>query len=543
MKKSVVIQKILGFGIMSVVISLILAGMGFGVVEYYKIKNESLNKTHLQMDMLVFNLQPTLLFDDKAAADKILQSLREDRSINKVKLYKADGTEFAAYLPSRRPSDIHLSKEIYFDQKLIGHLDIEAVYSGIKEKYFAYLLITLLIIIFSIPAAYLISAPLRSQVSEAVVQIEQQSDRLRLLADQVVSSEQRERKRIAALIHDHLQQILVASKMQLDLTSKKMNNKEYEKATVNLKRSEEYLNEAIRAAKSLTVELRPPVLYEAGLISAFQWLATKFKNDHDLNVDLHLQEIPLKLPDNLKILIFESVKELLFNVVKYAGVGAADLYSKYEEGLIIICVKDAGCGFDVELMDKMSMEKGFGLFSIRERLKLINGKLNIKTGLQSGTEVEIIIPSDMIVETVKNHEGVKGLTEVEEKTKDQSIKILLVDDHKIVREGIANILKEHPGFNVIAQAENGMEAVEKAGIFMPDIVIMDINMPKLNGIEATRAIKSKYSDIQIIGLSVQDENDVAESMKNAGAATLLNKAGDPRQLIEAIITFTRKNHA
>ena len=70
---------------------------------------------------------------------------------------------------------------------------------------------------------------------------------------------------------------------------------------------------------------------------------------------------------------------------------------------------------------------------------------------------------------------------------------------------------------------------------------MDINMPKMNGIEATRAIKAKFPQIQIIGLSVQDENDVAESMKKAGAATLLNKAGDPQDLVQAIVSFARNS--
>ena len=112
---------------------------------------------------------------------------------------------------------------------------------------------------------------------------------------------------------------------------------------------------------------------------------------------------------------------------------------------------------------------------------------------------------------------------------------MLVDDHKIVREGIANILKENLLFNVVAQAENGLEAVEKAERFRPDVIIMDVNMPKLNGIEATRAIKNKSPDAHIIGLSVQDEDHIAESMKKAGAIALLNKGGDPQELIRMIM--------
>ena len=117
--------------------------------------------------------------------------------------------------------------------------------------------------------------------------------------------------------------------------------------------------------------------------------------------------------------------------------------------------------------------------------------------------------------------------------------ILLADDHKIVREGLFNLLKENEAFNIVAQAENGLDAVEKTKFFHPDVVVMDINMPKLNGIEATRIIKNSYANIHVIGLSVQDERDVAESMKKAGAVTLINKAGDPQELVDAILKLRK----
>ena len=94
--------------------------------------------------------------------------------------------------------------------------------------------------------------------------------------------------------------------------------------------------------------------------------------------------------------------------------------------------------------------------------------------------------------------------------------------------------------NVVAQAENGMDAVEKAEIFRPDVIVMDINMPKLNGIEATRLIKNKFPFMDIVGLSVQDEKDVEDSMKKAGAVALLNKAGDPDDLVKAILACAEK---
>lgn len=381
---------------------------------------------------------------------------------------------------------------------------------------------------------------LEKRVKERTLQLEQQSHRLRVLADQVATTEQRERKRIAALIHDHLQQILVAGKLQLGQTLKSLEQKQYDKALRSVQRADIFLNDAIQASRSLTVELRPPVLYEDGLTAAFQWLTRKFEADHHLEVILDLQETPVAMTDGLKIMVFESVKELLFNVTKHAKVGQAKLSFKYQDDhSFYLSVEDKGVGFNLIPEEKMSLEGGMGLFSIRERLKLLNAKCKITACPNAGAKIEIIIPAENFLSKEKEagRNGEDGNHQKNKIADDErnAIRILLVDDHKIVREGIANILKEKPRFKVVAQAENGLEAVEKARQFCPDVIVMDVNMPKLNGIEATRRIKSEFPQIQIIGLSVLDEPDVADSMKKAGAVTLLNKAGDPQELIEAIL--------
>jgi len=434
-----------------------------------------------------------------------------------------------------RRFDLTIQKDVIFENKVIGHLEIESIYLGMKEKYKAYLLVSLLIIIISIPASFIISQPIRDQVSLGVVQLQQQSDRLRLLTDQVVSTEQKERKRIAALIHDHLQQFLVAAKLQLGMAVREMNKGQYEKAAANLKRVDKYIDDTTHAAKTLTMELRPPVLYEDGLPAAFQWLANKFKENHNIEIVLNVGQVPTALSDTLKIMIFESVKELLLNVAKYSGVTSAEVALQYEKGLMTVVVKDKGAGFDVERIEKMSMDKGFGLFSIRERLKLINGIMRIISQPGQGTEVQIILPVAMEEKPVSKEIVLPQEKEEYKPERSKKINILLADDHKIVREGIASILNENSGFNVVAQAEDGIEAIEKVKLFHPNVVIMDINMPRLNGIEATRVIKKEFPDIDIIGLSVQDEKDIIDSMQKAGAITLLNKAGDPQELIRAII--------
>ena len=243
-------------------------------------------------------------------------------------------------------------------------------------------------------------------------------------------------------------------------------------------------------------------MYEDGLITAFEWLALKFKKEHDLEIVLNMEETRAPLSDSLKIMIFESVKELLFNVVKHAQVKQARLTFKFLfNHLLYICVEDKGVGFQANHQKNVfsGNEGGLGLFSMRERLKILNAEFDIFSPPNEGTKIEIRIPIEPFVLKEEPESAQKNITpepdSPHEKNKDRPIKILLVDDHKIVREGIANLLKAKPMFHVVAQAENGLDAMEKTENFLPDVIIMDINMPKLNGIEATRLIKKDFPHI------------------------------------------------
>ena len=103
------------------------------------------------------------------------------------------------------------------------------------------------------------------------------------------------------------------------------------------------------------------------------------------------------------------------------------------------------------------------------------------------------------------------------------IRILLVDDHQIMRQGLRSMLESEPGFEIAAEAMDGEMAVELAASVCPDVVLMDINMPKLNGMEATRRIKHRFPDIAVIGLSMHEDPKMEQLMYEAGAAVYLSK--------------------
>ena len=114
------------------------------------------------------------------------------------------------------------------------------------------------------------------------------------------------------------------------------------------------------------------------------------------------------------------------------------------------------------------------------------------------------------------------------------IKIIITDDHQLFREGLVNLLFSAPDIEVIAQAEDGQEAIEKAKHFKPDVVLIDIAMPKMNGIEATRELKKEMPEVKVVAVSMHSDKQYVKGILEAGADGFLLKNCTYRQLTDAI---------
>lgn len=117
----------------------------------------------------------------------------------------------------------------------------------------------------------------------------------------------------------------------------------------------------------------------------------------------------------------------------------------------------------------------------------------------------------------------------------QKIRVLLVDDHVMVRQGLRTLLDTYPDIKLVGEAANGEEAVRRVEQRRPEVVVMDINMPGINGIEATKLIKLRYPDTKIIGISVNAARENQEAMMRAGAVQLMTKEAAIEELHEAIL--------
>jgi len=122
----------------------------------------------------------------------------------------------------------------------------------------------------------------------------------------------------------------------------------------------------------------------------------------------------------------------------------------------------------------------------------------------------------------------------------EKIKLLIVDDLDHVRQGLNTLLNLNEDIEIIGEAVNGFEAIGMALVFNPDVILMDYEMPKLNGIDATKFIKNHNKDIQILMLSIHDNIEIKSKAFEAGVATYENKATPVDELIDTIRTVLNK---
>jgi PAS domain S-box-containing protein len=368
-------------------------------------------------------------------------------------------------------------------------------------------------------------------------ELEQRAGQLRALAGELTLSEQRERRRMARLLHDHLQQLLVGAKFRAAILGRAGD----ELVRKGVAEIEAMLDGCIEASRSLTAELSPPILHEAGIVAGLQWLSRWMADKHGLIVDVSFEEDLPPLADDVKLLLFESVRELLFNAVKHAHAASAGVNARRIQGdALRVTVSDTGTGFDpAALKTAGAAGGGFGLFSIRERLDLVGGSLEIDSAAGKGSRFMLTVPfAGGAAAPVSSASRAAGeapqRAEAGPALPGTPIRVLLADDHAVMREGLARLLGEEPDIEIVGQAADGQEAVELAARLLPDIVLMDMSMPRLNGVEATRAIRNDNPDIRVIGLSMFEESDRAQALRDAGAVGYLTKSGPPRELLHAI---------
>ncbi len=225
---------------------------------------------------------------------------------------------------------------------------------------------------------------------EAENALAQHDAQLSALAAEITLAEERARRKLASELHDGPAQNLAGMAMQLAALKRGMSDREL---VERLTEAEEVLADTTLQTRTLMLELAPPGLHECGLVEALRWLADRVANQQRITVTVEDDGLPKPLEDQISVLLFQTVRELLQNVVKHARSKRATVRCSVVDDSLRLDVLDPGVGFEVQSINRLpTRQGGFGLFSIRERLKLMGGSIDIHSIVGEGTTVRIRVP-------------------------------------------------------------------------------------------------------------------------------------------------------
>lgn len=379
---------------------------------------------------------------------------------------------------------------------------------------------------------------LEIRIAERTEELRKRTEQLRGLVLQLTQAEEAERRRVAQVLHDGVQQLLASVRFHTEFI---VAESKLDRVQDMARNATAIIEEALAATRSLTAELCPSVLQSPNVSENLRWLARWMEEHHHLNVRVSAQEILVE-PQEMRELIFRAVRELLFNVVKHAAVLVADVALSQEERRLKVVVSDQGRGCDPQQFESYRKDGGFGLMSVGERVELCGGQWHVETSPGQGMTVTLIFPhvpaKRSRTKTVTKHiKPPSTPLRTMAHASGRKLCAIIVDDHQVSRNGVRGVLERHAGIEVVGEAESGATGLDLVRTLQPDIVIMDLNLPDMSGIEVTRQIHAEWPTIRIIGLSMHEEGERAEAMHAAGACGFVSKSAPVSELIDSLRRF------
>jgi CheY-like chemotaxis protein len=288
-------------------------------------------------------------------------------------------------------------------------------------------------------------------------------------------------------------------------------------------------------------QLSPRLLYDLGLPAALAWLGDRMQRQN-LTVEVSGEPDDFELDEDRAVLAFQCARELLWNVAKHAHANRATVFYRLRDGELTIEVADDGNGFDPkEATDRVTESQKFGLFSIGERLELHGGRLDVQSTPGQGTRATLTVPVDQVQRSPITPTQPAVTASVAEMC--QQLRVALVDDHPLLRDGLRKVLENHADLSVVGEAKDGLEAIEMAREIKPGVIVMDVNMPRMNGIQATKRILEEFPDTIVVGLSVASDIYIEQGMKKAGASACVTKERAGEEIYTTIMNAVQERRA
>ena len=279
--------------------------------------------------------------------------------------------------------------------------------------------------------------------------------------------------------------------------------------------AESTAREGLAEARSLVTALGPVALQSAPLAAALGRVVSDFSARSGVRGHLSVEGASRALPANTEVVLLRAAQEALTNVYRHAGASEATVTLTYEPAGACLVVADNGCGFDTSATvghdtegskGEGSRNEGYGLRGMRARVEQVGGHIAVRAAGRG------------------EHRHRRDLV----------TRVIIVDDHPVVREGLRGMLVAEPGIDVVGEASTGEEAVALAAEVLPDVVLMDLRMPGMDGAEATERIRRANPAIYVLVITTYDtDRDILRAVE-AGATGYLLKDTPRAELARAV---------
>jgi PAS domain S-box-containing protein len=385
-----------------------------------------------------------------------------------------------------------------------------------------------------------------TELAEANDALRSNEEALRQLSGRLLQLQDDERRHIARDLHDITGQKLAVLGISLSQVQRA-------KAVVKDTDAQKLVSDCLVYTKQISEEIRtlsyvlhPPLLDELGLTSAIRWYTKGFESRTGIHVEIEIPASFERLPPDVEVTLFRIMQESLTNVHRYSGSATAFVRVLCSDSEVKLVVGDRGKGMRSDSTEAVvsgdTEVLGVGIQGMRERMRQLAGSLDIQSRLNEGTVVTATVPISELLSRSKLEAESGGDRPHAESTAAEvggarrvgRKRILIADDHEVLRRGVRTMLGTESQWEICGEAVDGKDAVDKAGELLPDLVILDVNMPMLNGLAAVRQILRLRPQPRILVFTVHDSDQTMMEVQATGAHGYLSKAKAQQDLIHAV---------
>src|SRR6202790_222272 len=364
---------------------------------------------------------------------------------------------------------------------------------------------------------------------------------LRQLSARLLKLQDEERRRIARDLHDTTGQKIAVLSMTLDRLAKLVDARKVEVKDA-LTESRDVVDKIGEEIRTLSYLLHPPLLDECGLASAVLWYAEGFKKRSGIHLNVGIDDDLVRLTTDAETALFRVLQESLTNVHRYSGSPSAEIRIFQSARNVHLEIVDHGKGV------KAGMERpafagaptlGVGIPGMRERIRQLGGQLEVEFS-NEGTRVHASLPVEASAEESVSQSTGELFRDKENfqanprQRPEVGRRIRIADDHAVMRRGLRGLVESQEEWLVCGEAIEGNEVISKTRELHPDLLILDVSMPGVSGIDAALQILKDDPSIKILFFTMHDSPQMMREISNVGAWGYVAKARAGNDLVDAV---------